>query len=892
MSNKIEFLSEEIVFFVTKLFIVFNHSSLHFRLKSSEVPCPDLVGKPRLIEGTNVSRSHLFSSLPDVSSISQSHELDDGSYRSTESVHFQPTEQSAENADVSAMDDFNLEHLDSELDARLQLNNLVGAQQIPDCIVESVMNEESPENELPVAFSESIAQRVKRESRMKRFDHEKMEAADLVKDTNQSESEETEKKEASDLEFVWVMEEAKMLEFVGDWPTEGSLNQRQTRRGRHKERNFTEDKSVSQEVNTSEPDKTECPEELDLDQTNSSLISSRNEENLPKEVSGEDGGRIDGSYGNEDIGRDMDEQDGRDIYSMGELPDCVLDWKAADYCRARKSKFKIGAEDTDRNNGNVRDTVSSDFAPSVTAESLFVSSNAELNRHHDAESHNSEGVVDRKVDDVPTDPCTMDCRETVAEADSSLLSEASQSPVSEGSAEGQRGSLSANSQDKKLRQGRRSGKQCKLALTFTQNYPDAQTNTNESPRTPSDNTESHPNSPDTDDQHIRNVCSNSNLDPKPDLSTESKSETEVQSSSSSFPPPPPLQAESGCFIQTEPQDFALLWRLNRQDLRNNNTSTAASSNSGGFTVLCGDSSRFVPALSSVAFAAVAVNPLGHSDVLYRVVHEKGTQVEERDLGGTHDRLESLCILCRHFKLVNYDTLEDLYDKCHQDLEWTTNLLLDSGERFFKEEDDTEVEKQELESGVLQDKHDQNTPSPCRAPGGAETSYHPEVSCLETTGSEQVTELSSDATRDKSKLDCVDLTCVEGAAASFKSENTTRSSLWPGDLQIKMTEGETTGHREIAEPCSEAGASGGNVVINEDSVAKDDAASMDEIHRLSRAELEELNEQEERTERRQVEERRSMHLDIQSVELKLPTELAIQLIELFGPVGLDPGTASH
>lgn len=37
--------------------------------------------------------------------------------------------------------------------------------------------------------------------------------------------------------------------------------------------------------------------------------------------------------------------------------------------------------------------------------------------------------------------------------------------------------------------------------------------------------------------------------------------------------------------------------------------------------------------------------------------------------------------------------------------------------------------------------------------------------------------------------------------------------------------------------------------------------------------------------------RSQHLNIQSVELKLPTELALQLTELFGPVGIDPGACS-
>ncbi|KAE8300139.1 NEDD4-binding protein 2 [Larimichthys crocea] len=243
----------------------------------------------------------------------------------------------------------------------------------------------------------------------------------------------------------------------------------------------------------------------------------------------------------------------------------------------------------------------------------------------------------------------------------------------EGSVEAESGAFSGGSQERKQRQGRRSGKQCKLALTFTQNRPASPPNTFESPNTAAEPLNSTQNTISADVEPNLNTKTSLSLEPNLDLLTE----THLQ------PPSPCPLADEGFSTQTEPQDFALLWRLNRQDGADNAAVT------GDVKVLSGDSSRFVPELSSVVSAAVAVNASGHREVPYRVVHEKGTQVEEKEFGVTQDRLESLRILSRHFKLVSFDTLEDLYDKCYQDLEWTTNLLLDSGERFFRDEDGVE-----------------------------------------------------------------------------------------------------------------------------------------------------------------------------------------------------------
>uniref|UniRef100_A0A3B4VK84 NEDD4 binding protein 2 n=1 Tax=Seriola dumerili TaxID=41447 RepID=A0A3B4VK84_SERDU len=657
-----------------------------------------------------------------------------------------------------------LENRYSELDAQLQLNHSEVDQRIPDCIVESVMNEDHHGDEIPVAFCESIGQRVRRERPSRRSGFDRMEPADLVKDANQSESEAKEKEKTNEEEAGGRDEEEKgmpkMLDFEGDWPSEGSLQQRQVRRReRHKEANGKEDDGVSQEVNENKmtaqpgPDVTEFQKVLDLIQTGvgaiqtgsscSSSLSLSSGEELPKEE--ETGGRFEESCG---------------------------------------------------------------------------------------------------------------------------------------------------------------------TLTFTQNCPGSSLNILDSPTTTAENIDSCQNSFNTDVEPSFNPnCNTSdNLKPNFDLFTESKSEAHLQP-----PSPPPSLVNICCVTQTEPQDFALLWRLSRQDSPGDTVVTGCSHFSD-FTVLYGDSSRFVPELSSAVSAAVAVHPSGHKEVPYRVVHEKGTQVEEKELGETQDRLESLCILSRHFKLVSFDTLEDLYDKCNQDLEWTTNLLLDSGERFFKDEDGEEEREEEKAEDVAGVEDDQRTLGDVEetrlSPNVLDECHSEELPKEGPAGFEEGTRQSSPGTVSESNESSsnTEVPSFQGVAAPIRNKDrpdaTSHSEVTSKTEQSLPTatqERDNTEHRVISEPDLEGGAWGGSLddgVIIEESRTEieDEIASMDEVHRLLQAELMELEREDKQrkegmTERRHIEERRSRHLDIQSVELKLPTELALQLTELFGPVGLDPGTCS-
>lgn len=901
---------------------------------SSAAPCPDLVEQPGLTQGSKKSHPQLFSSLPDVSSIGRSSEvetLEDGAI-STESLNFQPTGRHVENPEMSDKDnDMDLGELES--DAQFDINHPAGDQRMPDCIVESVMNEEHDGDERPVAFSESIGQRVRRERPSRRSGFDRLEPADLVKDTNQSDSE-TEKREKRKEKVAEGVELGrdgegkgipKMLDFFGDWPTEGSLEQRPVRsREEHKKGNGKEDERLSQEVNKNTtkvqpgPNKTEFQKLLDLIQTGEADIhagssplsspSSSLEGELDKGE--EDGVRFDESQSSRSNSKERAQGVKRGDNSSGELPDCVLDWKAA-HSQVKESRsdhwegFQYENEERSSTAGNetaslgLKSTQPPVPLSALTAD-VVISETVEANVPEGVGSHTSEEEGCTEPSTGPTDVDTNDWaqnREARSEGDGHHISEVRQSPVCDDSVEAECGAYSGGSQERKQRQGRRSGKHCKLALTFTQNCPASSLNTTEYPSVTSQNVNSQKS---IDAEAGLNPDSNSytscSLKPNVDLFPESKPEAQVQ------PPSPLPPVDNCCPTQTDPQDFAFLWRINHQG-NQNKPAVPTNSQPCNMVVLSCDSSRFVPQQLAAGFTAV--HPSGHREVPYRVVHEKGTQVEEKELGATQDRLESLRILSRHFRLVSFDTLEDLYEKCHQDLDWTTNLLLDSGEMFFKDEDS---EKEEDGAGG---EEDQNTSSLCAASGkSVETSLCPDVMDKHHPGLEAGTLQSAFGTdSDESSSNSSGLSFGGALVPGSNKDRPDTTSHTEKSPQTELrcpqvvNKGEGCGDAEHkVEPENDhkgntwGGSFSDRLLIEESGVkTKEEIASMEEVHRLLQAELDKIEkeerqkEEEERLERRRLEEGRSRHLDIQSVELKLPTEVALQLTELFGPVGVDPGS---
>lgn len=324
--------------------------------------------------------------------------------------------------------------------------------------------------------------------------------------------------------------------------------------------------------------------------------------------------------------------------------------------------------------------------------------------------------------------------------------------------------------------------------------------------------------------------------------------TEVKSAQ--MKPLSPTHGLDQCFSsQTEPQDFAFLWRLNQNPGVNQ---------PADIRVLLGNSSRFEPHLSPCGSTAA----LSSREVPYRVVHEKGTQVEEAELGAAQDRLGDLCILRRHFREVTDDTLQDLYDKCHQDLDWTTNLLLDSGEWFSKDEDG-EIKGENCNTSICRDASERSEENRL-LPNAEDENY---VEHLVSELGEETLQASSGTTKESN------------TNPSNANDQSFKAPLVP--LPDMNTEKFTRTYDDdffIEEPRFET---------------EEDLASMNEVLRVLQEELDKLEKDERqkrewRPERSLSAARGRGHLDIRSVELKLPTEVALQLTELFGPVGVDPG----
>ncbi|NXK99237.1 N4BP2 protein, partial [Mesembrinibis cayennensis] len=119
--------------------------------------------------------------------------------------------------------------------------------------------------------------------------------------------------------------------------------------------------------------------------------------------------------------------------------------------------------------------------------------------------------------------------------------------------------------------------------------------------------------------------------------------------------------------QTESQDFALLWRLEKKMLFPETTK-----------VLHGRLDGFKP--KDVDNASDS-----QEKIPYRATYDKSTFVEESELTSI-DESEKLNMLCKLFESVSVEALKDLYERCNKDIDWATGLLLDSDEKLCKDVD--------------------------------------------------------------------------------------------------------------------------------------------------------------------------------------------------------------
>lgn len=804
-----------------------------------------------------------------MSSIGQSAEVEppgDTPHESTVSFDCQPTASFTEYPEMSEEDnEIDMGDLDSLLDAQLELNHPKDDHRIPDCIVESVINED----DLAVAFSESIGQRVRRERQSRRSAFEKAELADLVKGIDSSNS-------TTEVEQKIMEEESKGAEltndgvekemapmFDGDWPTEECLEQRPLWKWeKHKKGKEDEGAGVSQndtkdETNVQQgPKLTEFQKLLDLIQTGvpstETIVSplSSSSSSSGESEHGE-ASRSDCEEGELDLNRA-----GR---STGELPDCVLGWKASECCKeTRTDLFK---DNINENKDGCIPGVSGgmlDSGKEMHPASLTHLSNdsAGISKSLGANVQNSENGLYTEPQASPTNVNTKiyATNDTEIGAGSHISDVVSSTEL-----EAESGINSGGNQDRKQQQGRRSGKQCKLALTFTHNSPAPPLNNLECSNSSGQSVINRQESMNVDSGQSQTPECESSLSQQP-----SKPLTQVESEAQVKPPSPSHGADEPFCTQTEPQDFAFLWRLNQ------NPGVSQPSDA---RVLSGNPSRFVPHLSTAGSTAVLASE--HREVPYRVVHEKGTQVEETELGAAQDRLGELCILRGHFKEVSYDTLVDLYDKCHQDLDWTTNLLLDSGETFSKDED-SEIRAEDCVSSIV-----------------CETLERPEEvrSFTNVVDQNSVEHLVPDLKEDTAQSSSWTESKENAPLALFPETNT--DNLPSKELPVPVAKhGLQRDTDEEHSACT--GSYNDHFFIEEPKFElEEDIASMNEVLRVLQEELDKLEDEERqeggwRPEGRLAAEKGLGHLDIQSVEMKLPTEVALQLTELFGPVGVDPG----
>lgn len=412
---------------------------------------------------------------------------------------------------------------------------------------------------------------------------------------------------------------------------------------------------------------------------------------------------------------------------------------------------------------------------------------------------------------------------------------------------------SESSQERRKVPSRRAGKSCKLALTFTHQ------STSSCP---------HAGSPVTSLQQ-------SELNPSPE---------------------PLFTTCPSAFAQTEPQDFALLWRIEQK-------CSESDSSTRGMVILEGNSLRFVPKINEEKSSENQVIP-------YRVCHEKGSQVEENNFGELPFKNHSLEILRCHFKHVPKETLEDLYEKCHQDMDWTTNLLLDSGEHLCRDDEESVFDHQDAEGSALVPGAKEES---CDCPVTGEL-FEPQINC---TGDTVIEETGSNCCENPALIvpdnTSSTMSIVEGESEDSNDQSIRLLAHQPEEPDQREPLECVPGPSIVTHPNELVG---GNKALKDslqpelesevsqievfekylDGGLKDDVEENSEteevVNSIMLAQLEEMEHKKEGQRKESEKERRGQKkngpMNILTLEMKLTTELALQLTELFGPVGISPG----
>ncbi|NXX76351.1 N4BP2 protein, partial [Urocolius indicus] len=384
--------------------------------------------------------------------------------------------------------------------------------------------------------------------------------------------------------------------------------------------------------------------------------------------------------------------------------------------------------------------------------------------------------------------------------------------------------------------------------------------------------------------------------------------------------------------QTESQDFALLWRLEKKMLFPETTK-----------VLHGRLYGFKP--KDVDNASDC-----QEKIPYRVTYDKSTFVEEGELINI-DETEKLNMLCKLFDSVSFEALKDLYERCNKDIDWATGLLLDSDEKLCIDVDNecfqvrearTDVadldfkattnygenvkEREETQriieaSDISEPSEDKNSLlnvaeskatkanvsdsltatslndlADLTSSGGAAPRTEANSSAAgviePTVSGKQETESESpiEETINKlpvSQLDagfCIPMTLPHDSnmtSTSFKFELNKESDSNPSESNAENSEETASllemGHMPLVKPRNE----------EELDMDKETHRSSNEIYGKEEIETPNWGEAKARTQSPVPASHAAFNIDC--LELTLPPELALQLKEIFGPVGIDAGS---
>ncbi|XP_018419928.1 PREDICTED: LOW QUALITY PROTEIN: NEDD4-binding protein 2 [Nanorana parkeri] len=361
--------------------------------------------------------------------------------------------------------------------------------------------------------------------------------------------------------------------------------------------------------------------------------------------------------------------------------------------------------------------------------------------------------------------------------------------------------------------------------------------------------------------------------------------------------------------QTEPHEFAIAWRVEKRNMEVLES----------LKVLTGKADRFKS-------QPLQTNEYSQENIPYRMMHHKSTFVAEDDIICLQDE-DSLQILCKLFRSLSFDVLKDLFERCNKDLEWATNLLLDSGEKIYKDEcDQEELLKPEeencehlqndghLEEGTIYPDGSLPTDSELTEEPSAEFKLNDNsiedssgIALVNCTPINNVSLVVADELKNSNVLSSAEVNGIANQCMILDSvqpdqdtvpDTTEAHIMWSSSLEGgQFNSQDSTVNMNIET----------NNILNEKTIKKESIqefnSPIDEVlyetgDSQGDIPTDDLYKDQENTDvlpgivekpQNNSFSQPKEPLKFDYLELSLPPELAFQLTELFGPVGIDPGS---